>query len=73
MGQTWTDQPRQALVKMVSPTLYRPLLSSYPLITICPPGDDDPSTGVEEFWLTAFKNCEIFTDIIKVMVFEVFG
>ncbi|XP_064400620.1 nucleosome assembly protein 1-like 4 [Halichondria panicea] len=28
-------------------------------------GDDDPSTGVEEFWLTAFKNCEIFTDIIK--------
>ncbi len=25
-----------------------------------------PSTGISDFWLTAFKNCEILADIIKV-------
>ncbi len=25
------------------------------------------STGISDFWLTAFKNCEIFADIIKVI------
>ncbi len=46
-------------------------------VTVSPPSiivfspDVEPSTGIEEFWLTAFKNCEIFTDIIKVVVFEI--
>ncbi len=27
--------------------------------------DGDPSDGIPDFWLTAFKNCDIFADVVK--------
>lgn len=30
--------------------------------------EEEATCGVDEFWLIALKNCEIFADVIKVVI-----